>query len=319
VAARGTQAFWPALVVRAQSLKYLNAFHKAARHQSFAAAADVLCITPSAVSHQVRTLEAQLGVDLFERRGHGMRLTEAGTVLLQHAEAIISQVEAAAWDLRAYMQRSRLRLHVPPFFASELLLATLPDLWERREGVVLEIATQDSVLAEHSWDADVSVIVAREPPPELQSLQLFPQSFVPACSPALLHRAPIHGEAEILSRILICHSCRPDLWESWAAARGLEPLAPQDTLRFESMVSAAHAAECGAGIVLISAPLAAGRFARGSLVQISDAPLNTGESYFLVARAPDGERASVAMLWHWLAEKFRQSPQYGERKKVAGS
>ena len=295
--------------MRAQSLKYLNTFHQAAKHRSFVVAGDALCITPSAVSHQIRSLEAQLGVDLFERRGRGVRLTGAGTVLLHHADSIFSHVDAAERDLRVYLRQTRLRLHVPSFFASELLLAALPELCSEHNDISLEIAAQSNGLAEHGWDSDISVIVTGEPPSDLQSLLLFPQSFVPACSPALLRRAPISSEAEILERILICHSCRPDLWDRWAAARGLEPRAPQDTLRFGSMVGAAHAAECGAGIVLISAPLAAGRFSKGSLVQLSDSLLHTGESYFLVARAQDGERASVALLWQWLADKFALASQ----------
>ena len=294
--------------MRAQTLKYLYTFHQAARNQSFVAAGDALCVTPSAVSHQIRSLEAQLGLALFERHGRGARLTEAGGVLFQHADAILGRIDAAARDLRLYQRRPRMRLQVPPFFSSELLLAILPELCAEHGDMTLEVSTPDRTLAEHGWDADVSVIVAHEAPPDLQSQLLFPQSFVPACSPELLHRAPLHSESDIVGRTLICHRSRPDLWDQWAAARGLEPLVAQHTLRCESMVGSALAAERSAGIAMISVPLGAGRFARGTLVQLSEVPLSTGDSYFLVVRAQDAESAGVAKLWHSMAEKFSRAP-----------
>src|SRR5690348_11683141 len=100
--------------MRLPSLKFLKTFQVAAQRQSFKSAADELCITPSAVSHQVKSLESQLGIPLFDRGPHSLFLNEAGRNYLQALDAIFGRLEAATEQLRMRYGRSVVRLHVPP-------------------------------------------------------------------------------------------------------------------------------------------------------------------------------------------------------------
>src|SRR5689334_2604662 len=118
--------------MRLPSLKFLKTFQVAAQRQSFKLAADELCVTPSAISHQVKSLETQLGISLFERGPHSLVLTEAGKHYLQSLDAVFSRLESVTEQLRIRYGRSVVRLHVPPFFASEMLMPRLQTFMQLR-------------------------------------------------------------------------------------------------------------------------------------------------------------------------------------------
>lgn len=291
------------------SLKFLKTFHIAAKRQSFKAAADELCVTASAVSHQIKTLESQLGLSLFQRGAHSLTLTEAGAHYLENLDSLFSRIESITEQLCARYSRSIVRLQVPPFFASELLLPHLNYFSQMHPEIDLQIATRMLPQAEHAPDADVSVIVGSGPWPDLQTVNLFPQSFVPACAPELLPKLRISDAADLAAHTLIVHNSRVALWDQWAAMHGVHELKPKQLIRFDSMSAAVHAAETGVGIALVSTPLAAARFAAGTLIKVLKAEIPTGENYFLVVRGADHERPAVRTLMHWLAQQFGRSSQ----------
>src|ERR1700729_3312439 len=111
--------------MRLPSLKFLKTFQVAAKLQSFKATAEELFVTPSAVSHQIKALEEQLGVALFERGVHTLTLTNAGANYLDHTNDIFAKLESAPEHLQFRHGRTIIRLNVPPFFANELLLPRL--------------------------------------------------------------------------------------------------------------------------------------------------------------------------------------------------
>src|SRR4029079_12364546 len=105
---------------RPPPLKNLRAFCAAARHRSFKFAADELCVTPSAVSHQMKELEASLGVRLFERKTRALELTTAGHALHDEVAPLLDALERSLTQFTRRNRRKSLRMMLPPFFASEL-------------------------------------------------------------------------------------------------------------------------------------------------------------------------------------------------------
>ncbi len=283
------------------SVKYLNTFKVAAKRLSFAAASEELCLTASAVGQQIRLLESQLGVILFERHAQTLRLTTAGLLLFEHVDSALHRLELVVNQLRTHVQRSFINLQVPPFFGNELVLPRLAEFSTIHAFLELQITTPPAALGHHSWDADVSVIVATAPAADLQATLLFPQVFVPACAPHLIGGMGLGGELDLNRQTLLVHNYRPDLWERWAEMRGIGSIQPRAIIRFDSMVEVAQAAEQGIGIALLSAAVATRRFASRSLSKPLEAELNTGEHYFLVARREDADRSSIAPLLTWLA------------------
>lgn len=290
-------------------LKFLKTFHLAAKHQSFKAAADELCLTASAVSHQIKMLEGQLGVALFERKAHSLKLTEAGAHYLESVEPLFSRIESLTQQLRERYSRKLVRLQVPPFFATELLLPQLNYFSQSHPEIDLQIATRIMPRAEHAPDADVSIIVGSGAWPDLHAVCLFAQSFVPACSPELLPKLNINQASDLAAHTLIVHGDRLALWDQWAALYGLAELKPRQLIRLDSMSAAVHAAETGVGIALVSTPLAAGRFAVGTLTKVLKAEILTGENYYLVTRMEDHQCPAISTLMRWLVKQFGRSAQ----------
>ena len=290
--------------MRTPPLKHLKTFQIAARHGSFRVAAGELCLTASAVSHQIRALEQQLGVQLFERGPRALALTAAGAYYLEHLDGLFARLESVTQQLRQRFSRNVVRLKVPPFFASELLLPRLSDFSAAYPDTDLQIATDIGAHAAHAADADVSVIVGAGPWPEVQATALFPQAFVPACAPQLARRLRPGSAADLATQSLIVHERRPDLWDRWAQQLGISAFNPRQLIRLDSMAAIVHAAEQGVGIALVSAPLAAERFAAGRLERVFDAELVTGESYFLLVRPDDATRHGVRALTAWMQREF---------------
>jgi|CZKO01.1.fsa_nt_gi LysR family glycine cleavage system transcriptional activator len=286
------------------SLRFLKTFHIAAKLGSFKAAAEELSVTASAVSHQIKVLEEQLGLALFERGPRSLSLTPAGALYLENIDALFSRLDSVTEQLRRRFSRLVVRLQVPPFFASELLVPRLSSFSAAHGDIDIQIETDMTPNEDHSPDADVSIVVGAGQWPDVQATRLFPQAFVAACSPELLRHTHIRTVADLAREPLIAHNQRLDLWDRWAAMFGIEALHPKQLIQFDSMSSIVHAAEQGVGIALVSAPLAASRFSSGSLTKVFDAELATGESYYLVTRPDDAQRAGVRALIGWLLQQY---------------
>jgi LysR family transcriptional regulator, glycine cleavage system transcriptional activator len=293
--------------VSATSLKFLKTFHIAARRGSFAAAAAELCVTASAVSHQVRGLEEQLGVALFQRKPRSLMLTEKGARLLEQIEPAFAALEAATAALRQPHERVPLRLQVPPFFAQELLLPRLGAYSATHPHTDLQIATRSAPTEPHGEDADVSVALGPGKWPGLVARPLFAQAFVPACSPELLRTSGVRDSADLAGVSLIVHARRADLWDRWAQSAGFAPLRPRQLIRFDTMSAVVDAAERGVGFALVATPLTRARFAAGKLTRVFAHEVGAGESYYAVARPADARRGSVRALLDWLEAEFKPS------------
>ena len=290
--------------MNATPLKFLKTFQIAARRGSFAGAASELFVTASAVSHQIRQLEQQLGVALFKRRPHSLTLSEAGAWYLTQLDEVFGLLNSATAQLRARYAKVVLRLQVPPFFAQELLLPRLAQFSAAHPDTDIRIATRIAPEEAHPEDADVSVVIGKGQWPGLQVHKLFDQSFVPVCSPQLLASSGVQSVAQLAGESLIVHTRRHDLWERWAASVGLQALQPRQEVRLDTMSAVVDAAERGVGFALVSAPLTRERFAQGALRRVFDQEVTTGESYFVLLRSADAERPGVRALSNWLVEEF---------------
>src|ERR1700722_19345370 len=179
------------------SLKFLKTFQVAAKLQSFRAAAEDLFVTPSAVSHQMKALEDHLGVEVFDRGVRTLTLTDAGTHYLEHVNDLFAKLESVTDQLRVRYGRSIIRVNVPAFFATEMLLPRLASFSQPREESDIRIETTFSAPKTHPAEADLSIVVGSGPWEGLTVHPLFPQSFIAACSPAFLLENPISSYGDL--------------------------------------------------------------------------------------------------------------------------
>ena len=291
--------------MRTPSLKAIKTFQIAARHSSFSVAADELCITPSAVSHQIKTLETQLGLPLFSRGARALALTDAGARYLEQIDDLFIRLDSVTEQLRARFGRSSVRLHVPAYFASEMLLPRLSEFSQLHAGIDLRIDTSGGHGRTHVAEADISVVVGTGPWNGLVAHPLFAQTMVPACAPELLAEKPVLRYEDLNAHTLLVHEARRDDWDRWAANVGMKELRPAQIVRIDSMSAATRAAEKKIGIALLPAELSRRKFASGRLARVFDDELVTEENYTLLVRAEDESRDDIRALCAWLVESCR--------------
>lgn len=291
--------------MRLPPLKYLRTFQMAGRHLSFKKAADELAVTGSAVSHQIKNLEAFLGVELFERKARALEFTVAGQRYFDFLDSMFMHLEIETRQL-SHFRRSSVRLWLPPFFASEALLSSLSSFAEIDPEIDIRVSTQSNEMNTHPVEADLSVLVGKGDWPQLTTYRLFARSAVIACSPALFAENKFDSYASLSGQTLIVHDDGRDNWERWATTFGIPDFEPKRLLRFDSMAAVVNAAEQGLGVALVSWPLAKRRFTSGALVRVFERELATGESFYLAHRPKAAQRAEVQALAKWMLEKFQQ-------------
>jgi len=277
-----------------------------ARHGSFRLAAEELFLTPSAISHQIKNLEDELDVKLFDRSGRQLQLTGAGDTLLQSCGPLIEQLDEAASQFFTHHRQRQLRVTVQPFFATEMLVPRLSTFIDDHPDISIDLDTGDQSSEKHPLEADVSIRLFRKAPSKLQSHELFRLRLVPACSPAFLRRHPGITPESLASLPLIIHSNRRNAWRDWSAAVGVELADVAGGLRLETMISVARAAEQGLGVALVPLPLSEKWFRERKLVRLSDCELQTPDRYFVVVRREDQQRREVAAFRNWILQEFAQ-------------
>jgi LysR family glycine cleavage system transcriptional activator len=292
---------------RAPPLRDLRAFCVAARLSSFSGAAEVLCVTPSAISHLIRDLEQQVGTKLFARKTRAIELTATGRALLQEVEPLLAAIDRAVSRASTSQIQPTLRLAMPQLFASELFLPRLAQYRAARRSVDIDLKTLESNEA-HTDAVDVSILLVSSKPMGLETWQLFRQQLVAAAAPAVVAQ-PVHIEQLYEEAALIVHTSRPDAWSHWAEKSGLRPAKRHRIIELDSMHAVVRAAEEGVGIALVPSRLCRERFARSSLLQLSPIQIDTRDAYYLAHRREDGMRTEVRALTSWLLSEFRSSAQ----------
>lgn len=286
------------------SLRGLRTFCLAAEHTSFRDAADKLFITASAVSHQIKNLEEELGQKLFERTSRSLTLTEAGRSLLHDIRPLITRLDEVAARHRVSATRSKLSISVQPFFASEVFIPRLPEFTRDHPDIDIKVDTSDESAEKHPATADVSIRVFRSPPEGLSSDRLFPLRLIPAASPDLRKKIEINRASIAFDVPLLVHDNRPKAWRQWQQSSGIQ--IPQDAsiIRLDSMIAIARAAERGLGVALVPVQLSDAWFESGSLVPLSDHELVTRDAYYFVCRPVDANNETIRTLRSWVLQNF---------------
>ena len=291
------------------SLRGLRTFCVAARYESFKAAADELFITSSAVSQQVKALEEELGVKLFERGSRELRLSEPGQVWFAKLSPLIDQLDSAVADFKTSGRRMKsVRISAQPFFASEFFIPRLSEFTALHPEIDIQVGTSDEASEKLPADADLSIRLFRKPPAGTRSYVLFPLRMVPSGSAQFRKDLEVKGKKIVSDFPLIVHEAQPKAWAEWSKVSGIElPDNPKVT-RLTSMIAVVRAAEQGIGAALVPVPLADQWFRQGTIVRLFEQALVTDLSYFLVSRDDRAANESLRLLRRWILERFAETP-----------
>ncbi|WP_085633397.1 MULTISPECIES: LysR substrate-binding domain-containing protein [unclassified Pseudomonas] len=238
-------------------LSALRGFEAAARLGSFHKAADELSLTQSAISQQIRSLEAYLEQPLFFRAGRSVSLTDAGHDLLSTTQAMLQQLAMGIRRLGQYQKPNQLVLNTTPAFARHWLLPRLGDFRRRHPQVDLWIFSTDEVPDMTTQTIDLAVRDDISAQAECSFRVLHADRLFPACHPSLLdvppaQRTTLHGEREMD-------------WSHWAVESGIDVGQQAQGLNFSDPGLLLDAACGGLGIALVSRLLSRQAQANGLL------------------------------------------------------
>ncbi|WGS24092.1 MULTISPECIES: LysR substrate-binding domain-containing protein [unclassified Bradyrhizobium] len=288
-------------------LPALFAFERAAAQLSFRRAAYDLALTPSAVSHQIRNLEAQLGVKLFIRDGRSVRLTSEGESFRRQISTALSTLERAsrAVSSGSRMQPNELRISSLPFFTSTILIPALPDFAKANPGVALRIEATHQYADFSESVVDLAVRYGRENSTGLRLEPLLKVRLVPVCAPQLV-KVGLRAPSDLSNQTLINLIRQPRAWQSWLTRAGLKDLSPVGKLWLDSVPLALEAAESGVGVALAMDPLIRARpgFGKRLVVPFDPGP-GQSETLYLVSRSEQVQNRRLTSVRRWIKNAVR--------------
>ncbi|MBL8487868.1 MAG: LysR family transcriptional regulator [Rhodocyclaceae bacterium] len=292
---------------RLPGLDNLKGFAVAARHLSFTRAAAELCLTQSAVSRQIQTLEAQLGVRLFVRRTRRLELTPEGEVLRRAADETLGRLAEVFAGLKAAAGQARVTLSASVGVTSLWLLPRLAAFQDRHPDVEVRISTNNRMVDLAREDVDLALRFCRPEAAE-GGAWLFGDEVFPVASPEVAGALPARWTAASLARTTLVafedgSAFSWLAWDQWLAALGLAGARPRAVLRFNHYDQAVQAAADGRGVALGRLPLVRALIAAGRLLPVADRREPVLErAYRLVAR-PGPQRPEIAAFAAWLQEE----------------
>jgi LysR family transcriptional regulator, glycine cleavage system transcriptional activator len=298
------------------SLDLLRGFRAAARHLSFTRAAQELFVTQPAISREIKTLEEQLGLPLFNRANRTLQLTPAGEELLRVADDALAQLDAAVDRLAG--AGTAVAVTTTSAFASLWLAPRLPRFNRQHPGIdVRVVAANDRPdLERDRLDIGVRVVLPGADSPEGEPL--FDCRTFPVCTPALARdkATPIRAPADLARHARLDYEALRDgrrlsEWDYWFDVTGIPRVKPASTLWFPQYDQLAAAAVEGSGVAIGVWPYLERHLREGALVPPfgGDAIADRGRFYVDCRPAVAGSEAVQAFI-AWLREEARRQGEF---------
>jgi DNA-binding transcriptional LysR family regulator len=278
----------------------LLAFEAVARRRSFALAAAELHLTASAISHQVARLESQLGVRLFERSAHGVRVSAAGQQYLERVAGALTAITAATDDLRQGVSNS-LYVHSAPSIASLWLMPRLRGFAEAYPEITLNLSAAHTPSDFALGQADIDIRYGVPQWPDLVVEPLFEEHVLPLASPAFIRQHRLKRPEQLLGLPLIQSNVSVVQWPDWFAKFTSLRAPDRYAVRFDRAQMSLDAATQGLGVALESATNAGGHIAERKLRPVFGIDMAIRvKAHFAVYPARHASRPPVEAFLTWL-------------------
>lgn len=282
-------------MARLPPLPTLQALEAAARHRSYSRAARELNLTHGAVSHQLRRLEADLGVVLFRRSGNDMLPTPEAEALAAALAEALDGVRRALDEVRRVSDDMPLVVSMETHFATRWFGPRLPAL--EAAGLSIELRVENRVADFVRDGVDAAVRLGVGPWPDVENTLILRETLFPVCSPELARRHRLSRPEDLFRAPLL----RPAFgaWSDWFESQGL-PAPETELLRVDDSAVLTDAAVRGVGVALGRRSLVQGQLADGALVRPVPGELDSGTGYHLVWRADSRRLGRIGALRDWL-------------------
>lgn len=297
---------------RLPPLNAVRAFEAAARHLSFTKAAKELNVTQAAISHQVKSLEADLGVVLFRRLNRSLRLTDTGQALLPPVTEAFELLTEAFRRIDRQEKSGRLRVSVLPSFAARWLLPRLGRFRELHPEIDVLIAANDRLIDLRREDVDLAVRYGRlREWPGCRADRFMNDEIFPVCSPRLLEGPHALRSPDDLRQASLLHDKvsgtedDPD-WRFWLERAGVTGVDPDRGLGYSDAGMVIQAAVEGQGVALARSSLADDEIAAGRLIMPFGPILVSNYVYHTVSLEELADRHKVKAFREWLLDEARR-------------
>jgi LysR family transcriptional regulator, glycine cleavage system transcriptional activator len=284
------------------SLTALQCFDAAVRHMSFTKAARELDVTQSAVSRQIRQLEHYVKRQLFRRHKQRVILTEVGEAYAAAVRDLLDRAEAATLQAMAYGSGGgMLTVALLPTFGSRWLVPRLGDFTSRHPDIHLNIVSEVKPFDFAGSDVDIAIHFGSEVWPGAVCHRLMGEVVVPVVAPSLLASGPRPTHpGDVCRYTLLQHATRPQAWQEWLHACGVDRIDGRVGPRFEQILMVIQAAIAGLGVAVLPRFLIREELASGKLAILLDRPVTSRHAYYLVHPERKSDDRRVIAFRDWL-------------------
>jgi LysR family glycine cleavage system transcriptional activator len=285
---------------RLPPLNALKAFEAAARHESFTRAAEELCVTQGAVSHQVKALEAELGLKLFNRERQRLVITEAGRAYLVVVRDAFDRIGDGTARLLQRQRGGALTVSTSPNFAAKWLVHRLSRFAETHPEIDLRVSASMHHVDFAREDIDLAIRHGDGTDSGLHVTRLCTEEMFPVCSPKLLNGRNRLRAPSDLNRFALLHVNDRQGWRQWLdfadvgdvdAARG--PILNQASMAIDAAVD-------GQGVALARTALAAWDLIGGRLVRPFEIAMPVSFAYWIVCSKAVAKLPKIVAFSEWL-------------------
>jgi LysR family transcriptional regulator, glycine cleavage system transcriptional activator len=291
------------MTARLPSLNGLRAFEAAARHLSFTNAASELNVTQTAISHQIRRLEEELGIRLFVRQNRALALTPEAKEYLPGIRAAFNDLRLATDRLLRRDDDHALTISTLASLAAKWLLPRLSAFQEAHPGIDVRITTSTGLVDFRSGDVDAAIRYGRGNWAGLRADWLMADEMFPVCSPVLLQGDKPLRCPEDLANFALLHSSGgyDDDWRLWLTAAGLPAdISKQPGLTFDLILMTVQAAIDGIGVAMGRTSYVQADIAKGRLVVPFKIALPTDAGFYLVSPEAKADPPKLRAFRQWL-------------------
>jgi LysR family glycine cleavage system transcriptional activator len=296
------------MTARLPSLNGLRAFEAAARHLSFTVAASELNVTQTAISHQIRRLEQELGMRLFVRQNRALALTPEARDYLPGVHAAFNDLRIATDRLLRRDNDHVLTVSTLASLAAKWLLPRLSTFQEAHPDIDVRITTSTALVDFKSGDVDAAIRYGRGQWPGLRADWLMADQVFPVCSPALLAgKRPLRRPEDLRDHVLLhTSSADSDDWRLWLTAAGLPTnLSTHPGATFDLIFMTVQAAIDGIGVAMGRTSYVEADIAKGRLVVPFKIALPADAGFYLVSPEARADSPKLAAFRQWLIGSVR--------------
>jgi LysR family transcriptional regulator, glycine cleavage system transcriptional activator len=282
-------------------LNALKAFEAAARSESFTRAAEELCVTQGAVSHQVKSLEDTLGIKLFSRERQRLVITDAGREYLNVIRDALDRIAAGTERVLQRQNSGVLTVSTSPDFAAKWLVYRLGRFAEAHPGIDLRVSATMHHVDFVREEVDVAVRHGDGNWSGLDAVRLCSEQLFPVCSPKLMAgRNRITKPADLLKFPLL-HLDDTRAWSQWLDTAGIADAELSHGLTLNRASMLIDAAVDGQGVALARTTLAAWDLINGRLVKPFDLGVKLSRTYWIVCPKATSTKPKIATFREWLS------------------